>query len=54
MTEIKKSKRIINGFYINGKGILSDNWEHHKLSSLFNTKEKRDFDNYLKALKDEQ
>ena len=46
MTEIRKANTP-NGYYINGKGLLLDNWTFHKKTSLFSEIEKRDFDKYI-------
>lgn len=48
---ITTAKKIENGFYINGKGVLLDNWEFHKKGSRFTNEEIQSFDSYIKSLK---
>jgi len=50
MTNITPSRRIDNGYYVNGKGVLLDNWEFHKKGSRFTVTEIKAFDNFIKAL----
>ena len=47
-TNIIKSKRVHNAFYINGQGFLLDNWSFHKKGNRFTEQEKQDFDEYIR------
>lgn len=55
MTHIQEMESKVYGKYylIDDIKILAQNWNFHKKTSLFTTKQKRDFDNYLKANKNE-
>ena len=53
-SKIIKSKDIPNGYWINNKGLLSDNLEWHKNHcKRFTNEELKALENYIKAEKDE-
>ena len=49
-TTIIKSKNV-DGYYINGRGVLLDNWDFHKKTGFFSPEEIKAFDNYLTTIK---
>jgi len=56
MTHIQTMESKVYGKYylIDDIKILHQNWNFHKKTNLFTTKQKKDFENYLKAEKNEE